>query len=232
MTKRLVLLPGMHGTGELFSEFMSMMPGKRQIEALRYPPDVNSSYSQLLRAVRFFVPASDPYFLLAESFSTPLAIQFAASNPPNLKGLILSTGFAASPVAGLRRSFASLLAPILFNLPTSPVAIRHFLLGPNAPESLEQSVRLAISSVKPGVLAERLRAVLACDVRADLSKVVIPMLYIRATKDRLVHRNCLEGIQAILPRTAVVELDGPHLILQREPKQSAEVVTRFMRETL
>jgi pimeloyl-ACP methyl ester carboxylesterase len=132
----------------------------------------------------------------------------------------------------IERSFASLLAPILFNLPTSPVAIRHFLLGPNAPESLEQSVRLAISSVKPGVLAERLRAVLACDVRADLSKVVIPMLYIRATKDRLVHRNCLEGIQAILPRTAVVELDGPHLILQREPKQSAEVVTRFMRETL
>jgi len=222
----------MHGTGELFSEFMTMIPDPKHIEALHYPPDVGPSYSQLLGAVQFFVPASDSYFLLAESFSTPLAIQFAATNPPNLKGLILSTGFVASPVTGLRRSFASLLAPILFHLPTSQVAIRHFLIGYNAPESLEQSVCLAISSVRPGVLAARLRAVLACDVRADLSKVVVPMLYIRATKDRLVDRNCLEEIQAILPQTRVIELDGPHLILQREPKQSAEVVAQFMAETL
>jgi pimeloyl-ACP methyl ester carboxylesterase len=69
-------------------------------------------------------------------------------------------------------------------------------------------------------------------VRADLSKVVVPMLYIRATRDRLVPRNCLEEIQAVMPRTKVVELDGPHLILQREPKQSAEVVMRFIEETL
>ena len=103
MKIRLILLPGMHGTGELFSEFMRMMSEPKHIEALQYPPDVGPSYPQSLAVVQAFVPESGPYFLLAESFSTPLAIQFAATHPQNLKGLILAAGFASSPVGGLRR---------------------------------------------------------------------------------------------------------------------------------
>jgi pimeloyl-ACP methyl ester carboxylesterase len=222
----------MHGTAELFSEFMRMMPEPNQIEVVHYPSNVNLSYDELLGMVQCSVPTSDPYFLLAESFSTPLAIQFAATNPANLKGLILCAGFAASPLGGLKRSLASLLAPIIFHLPISSMAINHFLIGPNASKSLKESVRAAISSVKPKVLSARLHAVLTCDVRSNLSNVKAPKLYIRATRDRLVHWRCLEEIQAILPQVKAVELDGPHLILQREPKQSAEVVARFIEETL
>jgi pimeloyl-ACP methyl ester carboxylesterase len=222
----------MHGNGKLFSEFISMMPEPKHLEALYYPADVRLSYDQLLELVQSFVPESDPYFLLAESFSTPLAIQFASTNPQNLKGLILCAGFAASPVAGARRFLVALLAPMLFRLPISSIALEYFFIGPNASQSLKQSVRAAVSSVRPHVLSARLRAVLACDVRTDLSKIAVPILYIRATRDRLVHRNCMEEIQAILPQTAVVEVDGPHLVLQREPKRSAEIVARFMDESL
>jgi pimeloyl-ACP methyl ester carboxylesterase len=218
----------MHGTGELFPEFMTMMPEPKHIEALQYPTDVGPSYSQLLGTVQSFVPVSDPYILLAESFSTPLAIQFAATHPQNLKGLILAAGFARTPVDGLRHSLASLLAPVIFRLPVPQAAINHLLIGPNPPESLQQSMRAVISQIRPAVMAERLRAVLACDARTDLSKVSVPMLYIRATRDRLIPRSCMEEIQAILRQTEVVELDGPHLILQREPKQSAEAVSRFI----
>ena len=136
MVTRLVLLPGMHGAGELFSKFMSTMPVQKHIEALHYPADVSPSYRQLLGAVQFFVPAYDPYFLLAESFSTPLAIQFAASKPPNLKGLILCAGFASSPLTGPGRIAASLLAPLLFRLPVFQFPMNRFLIGPNPPESL------------------------------------------------------------------------------------------------
>lgn len=65
MINRLVLLPGMHGTGELFSEFMRSMPEPEQIETVCYPADANRSYDQLLVAVQSFVPTSKPYFLLA-----------------------------------------------------------------------------------------------------------------------------------------------------------------------
>jgi pimeloyl-ACP methyl ester carboxylesterase len=232
MKVRLILLPGMHGTGELFSEFMSLMSERICIEAPCYPPDVAVSNRELLGAIQSFVPTSDPYFLLAESFSTPLAIQFAATHPENLRGLIIAAGFARSPVGGFRSSLGSLLAPVIFRSPVPRAAVNHLLIGSDAPESLVKSVRAVISSIAPRVMSARLRAVLACDVRRELSEVMVPVLYIRANQDRLIPKKCLEDLQAILPSTTVVELDGPHLILQREPKKSAEAVARFIQEAL
>lgn len=228
MLKRLVLLPGMHGTGELFSNFTRTIPEPKQIQALYYPTDVNPSYSQLLGAVQSFVPESDPFVLLAESFSTPLAIQFAASNPPNLRGLILCAGFATSPIRGWRKSLAKLIAPLAFRLPLPKIALSHFLVGPDAPESLLSSVRAAIRSVKPAVLSARLRQVLAVDARLALSKISVPIFFIQAQQDRLVDRSCLEAIQRIKPQIEVAQIPGPHLILQREPEQSAQIVAKFI----
>jgi hypothetical protein len=58
----------------------------------------------------FICEDSEPFVLLAESFSTPVAIRVAAENPTNLKGLILCAGFATSPVSGLPRMLGWLLA--------------------------------------------------------------------------------------------------------------------------
>lgn len=230
MINRLVLLPGMHGTGELFSGFVNTMPEPKHIEALYYPTEVSFSPAQLLEVVQSFVQESDPYFLLAESFSTPLSIQFAATRPANLKGLILCAGFASSPLTGPGRTAASLFAPLLFRLPAFGVSINHFLIGPNAPNSLQAAVRAAISSVKPRVLTARLQAVLSCDARQALSRIAVPMLYIQATMDKVVPKSCLEEIQRIKPDIRVAQIDGPHLILQREPEQSANIVAKFIED--
>jgi len=218
----------MHGTGELFSEFMSFIPEPKHIEALCYPAGASPSYHQLLGAVQSFVPANELYVLVAESFSTPPAILFAATNPPNLRGLILCAGFATSPVRGWGKLLAALIAPLAFRLPLPKAALAHFLLGKQAPESLHASVRAAIRSVEPAVFAARLLQTLKADVRAELAKVAVPILYIRAGQDRLVPTSCLEEIQRIKPQTEVVKIDGPHLILQREPRRAAEAVARFL----
>jgi pimeloyl-ACP methyl ester carboxylesterase len=230
MTAKLVLLPGMHGTDELFPAFINAMPRPNHIERLNYPIEPSYSYRQLLGIVQSSVPSSDPYFLLAESFSTPVAIQFAATNPSNLKGLILCAGFACSPMTGLGHIAAFALAPLLFRLPVFKFAINRFLIGPDPPESLQTAVRAAISSVRPTVLTARLRAVLSCDARELLSHAAVPILYIQATKDKVVARSCLEEIQRIKPDIRVAPINGPHLVLQREPQQSADAVTRFVEE--
>lgn len=230
MINRLVLLPGMHGTGELFSDFIKLIPEPKHIEAISYPTDASLSYAQLLRLVQSFVPATDPYFILSESFSTPLAIQFAVTNPANLKGLILCAGFASSPLNGPKRAAASMLAPLSLRLPIFDLAMDHFLIGRNAPESLQAAVRAAVSTAKPGVLTARLRAVLSCDARPALSQVAVPILYIQATHDNLVPDSCLEEIRRLKPEIHVVRIDGPHLILQRQAKKSAEAVAKFIEE--
>jgi pimeloyl-[acyl-carrier protein] methyl ester esterase len=224
---RLVLLPGMHGTGELFSAFMSLMPKTKQIEALSYPVDVSLSYLQLLGVVEASVPASDSYYLLAESFSTPLAIQFAATKPANLKGLILCAGFASSPMRGWRRVFARQFAPLSFRVGVPKFAL-NLLAGPNAPPVLLVAVRAAISAVQPKVLAARARAVLACDARGELSQIDVPILYLLAKQDRIVPASCLDEILRIRPDVKVVSIDAPHLLLQREPQQAATAVADFI----
>ena len=226
---RLVLLPGMDGTGKLFSEFVAALPRSFETVTVRYPTDRPLSYLELGGIVRDACPVSEPFLLVAESFSTPLAIQYAATNPTNLEGVVLCTGFATSPVTGWRRLLGSLLAPFMFRVPLPNLAAKLWLVGPDAPPSLLTAVQAAISSVQPRVLCARLRAVLECEVRADLNRVAVPILYLQAKSDRLVGASCLEDVRRIKPQVTVASLEGPHLLLQCKPQRAAEAVVQFVR---
>jgi pimeloyl-ACP methyl ester carboxylesterase len=219
----------MDGTGELFTDFVNALPEAFQTVAVRYPADRFLSYTELAGLVRDSCPVSEPFVLVAESFSSPLAIQYAAANPTNLAALILCAGFASSPVHGWRRLFASLCAPIVFRIPLPKFFADSWLVGPDAHASFLKAVQAAISSVKPGVLAARLREVLDCEALAELGQITVPILYIQAEQDRLVGASCLEEIRRIKPQVAVATLEGPHLLLQREPHPAAAVVSEFLR---
>jgi pimeloyl-ACP methyl ester carboxylesterase len=230
MKQRLVLLPGMDGTGNLFADFVKALPDTFEAEIVSYPPDAFVPYSELIPLVRSFTPPSEPFVLVAESFSTPLAIQYAAMNPPNLKGLVICAGFAASPVRGWLRFIGLLLSPILFGVAIPKSLIKLMLVGPTAPPSLLATVSNTVLSVQPKVLSARFRAVLDCDAIAELTQVAVPILYLQATQDRLVPASCLEEILRIKPLTVVAAINGPHLLFQREPMQTAEVVARFVQQ--
>ena len=85
-------------------------------------------------------------------------------------------------------------------------------------------------SVQPRVLAARARAVLTCEVRAELGRIAVPILYIQAKQDRLVDATCLEDILEIKPQTAVVAIAGPHLLLQKEPQRVAAAIAGFVQQ--
>jgi pimeloyl-ACP methyl ester carboxylesterase len=225
----LVLLPGLYGTGELFADFIDALPVGFEATAVRYPAD-RYSYASLAPVVVAALPASTPFVLVAESFSTPLAIQIAATGPPNLKGLVLCAGFASSPARGLSRLAARFLSPILMRLPLGAWAANHTLLGSNAPPRLVAAVRRAISTTNTAVLYARLRAVLHCDVLSDLAAIRVPVFYVQASQDRLVGTRSLEEILARTPQVQVAAIYGPHLLMQREPKLTAEAVANFARE--
>jgi len=225
---KLVLLPGLDGTGDLFNEFIAALPSGFQAITVRYPTTVSLSYAQLAPRVRDTAPTSDPFALVAESFSTPLAIQIAAEDLRNMKALVLCAGFATSPVRGWRRFLASALAPILFRLPLPDFLAERTLVGSDAPIELVRAVRKAVSSVPATVLTDRLRNILTCDVRTALSKVRIPILYLQARQDQLVDAASLEEIRRIQPTITVADIDGPHLLLQRRPMEAFNLIEKFL----
>lgn len=218
----------MDGTGELFTDFVKAFPQTFQAQTVRYPIDVCLSYAELLRFVSAATTSSEPFVLVAESFSTPLAIQFAATNPPNLKALVLCAGFASSPARGWRR-FLSHVLPSAFAFPLQKLAVRLFLVGLSARPSLVSSVQAAVGSVQTKVFSARFRAVLQCDVRTELRKIMVPILYLRAKQDRLIPKTCLVEIRQDSRQFLVTEIPGPHLLLQREPQQTAAIVADFVK---
>ena len=225
---KMVLLPGMDGTGKLFTDFVKALPSEFATVVASYPCDRHLSDDELLAMVETFCPTVEPFVLLAESFSAPVAIKYAARAPANMKGLVLCVGFARSPVKGWRRWMASLLAPVLSRRIMSHAAMRFWLCGWDAPSSLVRMVYEAVSSVRSAVLASRIWDVLTWNVSEEFAQVSVPILYIQASGDRLVPSSCLEEMLRIKPGLSSEKLDGPHLILQRHPQRAADVVAKFI----
>jgi pimeloyl-[acyl-carrier protein] methyl ester esterase len=94
---KLLLLPGMDGTGELFSEFVRLLPDWIEPRVMSYPSGQRLSYEQLLPVLRTALPSDKPFVILAESFSTPLAVRLAAETPKGLRALVLCAGFICPP---------------------------------------------------------------------------------------------------------------------------------------
>lgn len=225
---RLLLLPGMDGSGDLFSDFLAALPAWVHPQVVRYPTQVYLSFPELLQLVRNAIPQSEPFVLLAESFSTPLAVQLAANPPANLVGLVICAGYIRSPIRGLLRLVLSAMAGLLLRLPLPGFAIRRLLAGLSAPPGLVEGVRNAISSVSPGVLASRLRSVLACDVTTYAARIAVPVLYLQASQDRLVGASASHAIRRVRPGVELAIIAGPHLIVQREPLAAANAILPFL----
>jgi pimeloyl-ACP methyl ester carboxylesterase len=226
----LALLPGMDGTCTLFEPFVAHLPAPFEAHPIALPPDQPLSYAELVEFVRVRLPVSKPFVLLAESFCTPLAIQIAAEPPAGLTALILVAGFATNPVWPWARRIAPLLLSAQRQARLPAFLIRRYLLGRGAPASLVNAVRTAIDSLSAEVFASRLNSIVNCDSRAELAQVKAPILYLQAGQDRVVPSRCLEEILTINPGITLIKLDGPHLLLQREPRKSSEAVQQFLED--
>jgi len=228
--RKLVLLPGMDGTGTLFAQFIEALPQGFEAVPVSYPEDRPLSYPGIVEHIRKRLPGPEPFALLAESFSAPLAIQIAATRPAGMSALILAAGFATNPSYPWLPGLGALLLAGRMRLRLPDLVIRRALLGPGASRGLVESVRSAVLSMSPEVFSSRLRSISSCDARAELARVSVPALYLQAANDRVVPARCLDEILAIRPDVTVARIDGPHLLLQREPRQAAEIVTDFIRQ--
>lgn len=224
----LLLLPGLDGTGDLFAPFVTALGADFNVVIARYPGDKALGYAELESIARATLPNNEPYIILGESFSGPIAISLAASAPAQLKGLVLCCTFARNP----RPAFTA-LRPLLHLLPTASMSARlmsHLLLGKFSNTKLRSMIRQSMARISVAALRARLRAVLAVDVSNELEKTKIPLLYLRASQDRVVPRAASELIARLCRHAKIVELEAPHFLLQAAPLDASRIVSEFMRE--
>jgi pimeloyl-ACP methyl ester carboxylesterase len=107
--------------------------------------------------------------------------------------------------------------------------IRHFLAGSDAPRDLVDTFAATVAGVSPDVLRARVQAILSVDARDALRECRMPIIYLAATRDRLVGKRAREALLAVRADVPVVQIDSPHLLLQRQPAAAAHAVANFCR---
>lgn len=221
----LVLLPGLDGTGDLFAGFIAAL-GETPVRVICYPADRPMDYAQHEALVRAKLPADADYVLLAESFSGPIGIAIAASRSPRLKGLILCASFASNPLP-LFSPFSRLITA-LPAIRVPPALAAPWLYAGRATPELHRTHAAALARVSPRVLATRAAAILSVDQRARLAQIDVPMLYLRAARDRLVSKASARAVLEARPGTQLAEFEAPHFLLQTEPVACAAVTREFL----
>lgn len=216
---KLVLLPGLDGTGRLFDRFVELAPAL-PVTRLALPTDRVLSYDELVDSLLDALP-QPPLVLLGESFSGPLALRMAASVKP--EAIVLCASYIrASAIHRLAAGPLSLLSRAV--LPTS--AVRMLLAGGD--ETLARDLVRAVRTVDPRVVASRVRMVLDVDATTDLAAFPRRVLYLRALQDRVVHSRESRLFGEVRPDGEIAGVAGPHLLLQSRPAECWKRIASFL----
>lgn len=206
------------------------MPDNIDVTVATYPRDEVMDYEELHQFIDKAIPSDEPYVVVAESFSGPLAIEHASARPDNLRAVVLCASFVENPLPICFRWIRLFVNQFLLRIPLSNWAVRYLLLGRDSSDELVDSVRHAISSVYPAVLSQRIKQSLSLRVGHLMPEISSPLLYLAGSRDRIVGKRGLSQISALCPGAISSVLDGPHLLIQRRPDQVLERIFSFLQQ--
>lgn len=199
---KIVLLPGLDGTGDLLAAFAARC-GARIVS---YPPDRELTFDDYVALAARDIERDT--IVIAESFSGPIAVRIAATR--EIAALVLAGSFVTPP---LPKAIRMLPLTTLARVQVPDWLLSFCMLGRSATAERVRALRAAIGKVEPRVLASRLRIALSVDERANLAKTGMPLVDLRGTADLLVRRKSRRPVLAARPDPIAVDIDAPHALL-------------------
>jgi len=222
----LLLLPGLHGKGDLFRPLMDKLGDRYDLSAVSYPQTVPMGYEALFDLVTSRIKREKTYIILGESFSGPLAVRTAAKFSKQVKGLILAGSFVTSPIPHWINTLKPFLnTPLLYLRPVKWVNER--LMGSSCPEGTRKWIHASMPRLSRDVLATRIREVMAVDVRQELKDYQGRLLYMAGARDWLVGKGSIESVWLCRPDVEIRVIDGVHMFLETNAKDSADAINEF-----
>ncbi len=221
-----ILLPGMDGTGNLFTPFTDVFPDDWNVRVAAYPNDPDAGYKELEMQVQKLIPETGEYILLGESFSGPLAISLAKHADDRLIALILCCTFVKNPI-----QFGSSAMAFLAKYPLSFVPkslLEKFLLGSFHTPEIAKLLHKTLKKVSAKTIVKRIKEVQDVDMSDSLLDVKAPILYLRATDDSIVSLRSSELIASLKPTITIIDIEGSHCLLQTSPEQSLHSILEFL----
>lgn len=223
---RLLLLPGLDGSGVLFDSLVDALGDQAKTQILTYPPDRALDYQGLAEHLLPELPRSGDYVLVAESFSGPLAILLAAQAVHKPEALTLAATFVRNPFP-LVGAMVQAMAPGF--LKSKPLPVLEAVLLRPGDHIMTLRVFDIISDIKSDILMSRIKSVLACDMRKTLAALDLPILYLQGRQDRLISPACGALMQKTAKNLRIAKVDTPHFVLQYEaPTTVRDIILPFL----
>jgi len=219
---KLVLLPGLDGTGKLFSPLIDALHSSTDIQIITYSLKKEQSYNELIEYVKSNLPEEE-FILLAESFSGPIAYEIALTQPKHLKALILVATFLENPRPFLLK-FIPNSRVLALQIPN--ILSKIFFLGFSVKHGIIKLFNESIKTVSPSVIQNRLKEITR--LHPSNKKVKLKATYIQASNDKLVPSKSLKDWQKVCDNIDIFQVKGEHFILQANPTRCAEIITETM----
>ncbi|MEZ5534363.1 MAG: alpha/beta hydrolase [Thiolinea sp.] len=221
---KLILLPGLDGTGLLFQPLLEQMDASWKIQTISYPADRCQSVQELAAQVRQQVTFDTKTVLLAESFSGLVAIELLRQGIP-LHSIIFCASFGSAPRPWLLMLAKKLPLSALFRMPLPEWLLR--LTGQGARTA--KLIRRVQQLVSPDVFAHRLRLIAAARSEPPEQPWDISCHYLQAADDRLVPARCAEELRRYFVEVTVTRITGSgHFLLQTWPVECTEAITQIL----
>lgn len=178
------------------------------------------------------------YVLIGDSFGAVISLALAVRQPTGLRGLVLSGGFAASPLSGWKAAAAKAsrhLGPTLYRQITLRVHAHElasrFDREAEIPHREADYRRLFAENTPAGSYSARVASVASFDVRDKLATVRVPTLLITPGDDRLVGETAARELRDGLPNAREVVLpETGHMFRFTHPALYGDTITTFLGE--
>ncbi len=219
---KLVLFPGMDGTGRMFEPFVRHAPAGLSASVVRYPPDRDCAIAELADIASEAMPPDEPAVIVAESFSGLVACELLKRHPTNVRGVVFVAAFLTPPRPLLLRVLSAMPLGASHGGRIGLSLIGRACLGRQCNKQTLALLDAALGQVEPRVLAGRLRMIR--QPFAPPMSVDVPVCYLQATRDRLVPARCARAFSALSANVEVIPIDGPHMLLQSRPAECWQAI--------
>jgi len=219
---KIILLPGVDGTGILFEPFLQTFKTDIPIEVIPLTEDSDQSILHQVSLIEDAV-ADEPVIFIVESYSGLLAYELAKRNKINIKQIFFFGCFLQTP---------SLIGKIGPFLPVHLLKVipdkllSHFLFNQWSSPELIALFHKALESVNFSNLKKRIKII--SSYQKPIQPIDIPSIYVQASMDKLVDADNIELFKELCHNLQIEVVEATHLLLQTQPQAMCQLIHKYL----
>ncbi len=217
---RLILLPGMDGTGILFKPLEKLIPSFIEYEII--PLASFQSNKPNVQATELAEKlGNEEVVIFAESYSGLIAYELCKLNTVTIKHVFFAACFLERPT--FLSKFSCLLPFSLLRSEIIPSAILGSLFFAKPTSSdLVNLFYQSLNNVSDMNLKSRLNVIALVKTQTDV--INQPCTYIKASSDWLVSNKVIGTFRSLCLNINIVDVEGGHFIVQSNPSKCWELI--------